>query len=103
MRFLDTKEISLTEVVSSSLSGLACLECLDHLEGGHLVLLPHLVPCHAVPLVPGPSEGDALDLLPSVEQKGRPLKLPSAVQKGRLGVEDDEQAALGQVLGGLLD
>ena len=87
-------------MVSSGLSGLACLDLLD---GGHLVLLPHQVPGHAVPLVPGPSEGDALDLLPSVEQKGRPLKLPSAVQKGRLRVEDDEQAALGQVLGELVD
>ena len=31
------------------------------------------------------------------------MKLPSAVQKGRLWVEHDEQAALGQVLGGLLE
>ncbi len=29
--------------------------------------------------------------------------MPSALQKGRLGVEDDEQAALVQVLGELLE
>ena len=31
------------------------------------------------------------------------MNLPSAVQKGKLKVLDDEQAALGQVLGGLLE
>ena len=64
------------------------------------VPLPHLVPRHAVHLSPGPSEGDAqvLSAAQCVAQEGRPLKLPSAVQKGRLKVEEAEQATLGQVL-----
>ena len=99
MKLMKQKIGSLTEVVSSSLPGLGCLECLDHL-GGHLVLLPHQVPGHAVLLVPGPSEGDDSDL-PSVEQKGRPWKLPSAWQKGRLRVMS--RLHLGQVLGELLE
>ena len=68
------------------------LECVD-LLGGLEVPLPHLVPRHAVHLSPGPSEGDAqvLGAAQCVAQEGRPLKLPSAVQKGRLKVEEDEQ------------
>ena len=49
--------IVLTEVVSSHFLALACLECLE-LLGGHLVLLPHQVPGHAVLLGHGPNEGD---------------------------------------------
>ena len=87
-------------MVSSHLSGLACLECLD-LHQGLGLALPHLVPHHEVHLLPGPSEGDAQILVPAQceAQKGRPSKLPSAVQKGWLKVvEDDEQAYLARFL-----
>ena len=57
MKLLKQKKLALTEVVSSGLPGLGCLESLDHL-GGHLVLLPHQVPGHAVLLVHGLDEGD---------------------------------------------
>jgi len=71
-------------VVSSCLSGLACLECLVLLDGGLGLALPHQVPPHTVHLPPGPSEADA-QIHGSAQceaQKGRPSKQPSAVQKG---------------------
>jgi len=62
--------------------------------------LPHPVLHQPVHLLPGPSEGDAHVLVPAQceAQKGRPSKLPSAVQKGKLKVVEDEQAYLARFL-----
>ena len=92
-------------MVSSGLFwALGCLECLD-LHLGGLVALPLPMPRHAVHPAPGPSVGDAQILgAAQCRTERQSLQLPSAVQKGRLKVEeDDEQATLGQVLGGLLE
>ena len=92
-------------MVSSGLFwALGCLECLD-LHLGGLVALPLPMPRHAVHPAPGPSVGDAQILgAAQCRTERQSLQLPSAVQKGRLKVEeDDEQATLGQVLGVLLE
>ena len=62
--------------------------------------LPHLVPLHPVHLLPDPSEGDTQILVPPQceVQKDRTSNLPSALQKGKLKAEDDEQAYLARFL-----
>ena len=66
-------------MVSSKLSGLGCLECLDLLVG-HVGALPHQVPRHAVHPAPGPSVGDAQILgAAQCRTERQSLQLPSAV------------------------
>ena len=93
--------IVLTEVVSSHFLALACLECLDHL-GGHLVLLPHQVPGHAVLLVHG-LESMKVMSRSAAQCRTERQTLEATQCMAERQVEGDEQASLGHVLGELLE